>query len=80
MRNITAREVKRFGEKLKTLRTSRGMSVRDLASAMGAARSTISSVETSRMQPTIDFAYKVATYFQISTDDLLDDTREVMAS
>jgi transcriptional regulator with XRE-family HTH domain len=79
MTETATRGVKRFGEKLRTLRTSRGLTLRELADAMGASRSTIGHVETGRMQPTIDFAYKVATYFCVSTDELLDDAREVIA-
>jgi transcriptional regulator with XRE-family HTH domain len=71
------REVKRFGEKLRTLRTQRGLTVRALATALGVAHTTISEIENGKNKPGIDFTYTVATYFEVSADDLLDDEREV---
>ena len=70
-------EVKRFGEKLRTLRTRKGLSVRALAMALGISSGAISEVENSTRQPRIDFAHKVSRYFDVSTDDLLYDEREV---
>jgi HTH-type transcriptional repressor of puuD len=70
-------EIRRFGEKVHALRTSRGLSTRDLASALDSTHSYISKVENGKVQPGIAFAYKVATYFEVSADDLLDDEREV---
>jgi transcriptional regulator with XRE-family HTH domain len=71
------REVTRFGEKLRTLRAQRGLTVRALAKALGVSHSTVVEIETSSRKPSIDFAYTVATYFEVSADDLLDDEREV---
>jgi transcriptional regulator with XRE-family HTH domain len=70
-------KVKRFGEKLRTLRTRRGLTVRALAAALGVAHTTISEIENGKNKPGIDFTYTVATYFGVTTDDLLDDEREV---
>ena len=69
--------VQRFGEKLRSLRTSRKVTTRTLAAAINVAKGSITEVEYGRVQPSIDFAYKVATYFGVSTDDLLNDEREV---
>jgi DNA-binding XRE family transcriptional regulator len=71
------REVRRFGEKLRMLRTKRNISLRDLAAAIRSSRSAISDIETGKVQPGIDFAYKVSIYFGVPTDDLLKDERDV---
>jgi transcriptional regulator with XRE-family HTH domain len=71
------REVNRFGEKLRALRSQRGLTVRALAKVLGVSHSTIVEIETSSRKPSIDLAYTVATYFEVSADDLLDDEREV---
>jgi putative transcriptional regulator len=71
------RVVRRFGEKLRGLRTKRNISTRALAAAINVSYGSITEVESGRVQPSIDFAYKVATYFEVSADDLLDDEREV---
>jgi transcriptional regulator with XRE-family HTH domain len=71
------REVKRFGEKLRTLRTRRSLTVRSLAVALGVAHTTISEIENGKNKPGIDFTYTVATYFKVSADALLDDEWEV---
>jgi transcriptional regulator with XRE-family HTH domain len=69
--------VRRFGEKLRTLRTRRKVTTRALAAAINVANGSITEVEYGRKQPGIDFAYKIATYFAVSADDLLNDEREV---
>jgi putative transcriptional regulator len=71
------RVVRRFGEKLRDLRTKRNVSTRALAAAINVSNGSITEVESGRTQPGIDFAYKVASYFEVSADDLLDDEREV---
>jgi transcriptional regulator with XRE-family HTH domain len=71
------RVVRRFGEKLRDLRTKRNVSTRALAAAINVSNGSITEVESGRTQPGIDFAYKVASYFGVSADDLLDDEREV---
>jgi transcriptional regulator with XRE-family HTH domain len=72
-----ARGVRRFGEKLRTLRIRQGMTTRDLGKVLGVTSGSISNVETGKTKPNIDFARNAATYFGISADDLLDDEREV---
>jgi transcriptional regulator with XRE-family HTH domain len=68
----------RLGEKLRTLRTQRGLSQTKLGQALGYADgSYISDVENSRTKPTAEFVFKVAQFFDVSADDLLDDGREI---
>lgn len=69
--------VQRFGEKLRTLRTARNLTVRALAAAIEVSHSAIVEIENGNNRPSIDFIYAIARYFDISTDDLLDDEREV---
>jgi transcriptional regulator with XRE-family HTH domain len=66
--------VQRFGEKVRALRTHHGMTVRDLARALGySAHSYVGDVELDKRRPTADFALKVALFFGVSTDSLLRD-------
>jgi transcriptional regulator with XRE-family HTH domain len=75
-----ARKLKaqRFGEKLRTLRKQRHLTQQDLVSAFGYINNGyLSSVETGRKAPSLDLVMKVAQFFDISTDLLLDDAREL---
>jgi transcriptional regulator with XRE-family HTH domain len=66
--------VQRFGEKVHALRTNRGMTVRDLAQALGyTAHSYVGDVENGKRRPTADFVLKVALLFSVSTDVLMRD-------
>lgn len=68
--------MQRFGEKLRTLRTRRGMTVRELAVALGYAansHSYISETETGKRTPKIEFMLKVAQFFGVSMDQLTCD-------
>jgi DNA-binding XRE family transcriptional regulator len=70
-------DIRRFGEKVRALRTRRGLTTRALADALESTNSYISKVETGKVQPGIGFAYRIATYFGVTTDALLDDARDV---
>lgn len=72
--------MQRFGEKLRALRTQRGMTVRELAVALGYAvnsNSYISEIETGKRTPKIEFVLKVAQFFGVSTDQLVRDDLEL---
>jgi transcriptional regulator with XRE-family HTH domain len=70
--------MQRFGEKLRTLRTRRGMTVRELAQALGYnAHSYVGDVEHNKRRPTADFVLNVALFFNVSTDQLMRDDREL---
>lgn len=71
--------MRRFGEKLRVLRKQRGMTIIDLTTALGyAANSYISELETGKKKPTTDLVFKVAKFFNVTTDQLLDDALEVV--
>ena len=73
--------MERFGEKLHALRTQRGLSLKELASALGyATHSYLSELEAGQKVPTVKFVLKVASFFQVSTDELLKDELEIRLS
>jgi transcriptional regulator with XRE-family HTH domain len=66
--------IRRFGEKLHTLRTRRGLTLKSLAQALGhAAHGYISELEAGKKLPSLDFVLRVARYFNVTTDELLKD-------
>ena len=69
--------VRRFGEKLRQLRTGRGMTMQALAAQLSTSSGYISNVENGKVTPNIDFAVRVAQFFHVSTDQLLWDAYEV---
>jgi transcriptional regulator with XRE-family HTH domain len=70
--------MQRFGEKLRTLRKQRGMTIMELADAIGyAAYSHISEIETGKREPSLRFALKISQFFNVTTDQLLRDDLEV---
>jgi transcriptional regulator with XRE-family HTH domain len=68
------RSIKRFGVKLHLLRTGRGMTLQELAEALGhKAHGHISELEAGKKLPTVEFVLQVARYFDVTTDELLKD-------
>jgi len=66
--------IRRFGEKLRVLRTRRGLTLKELASALGyVAHGHISELEAGKKMPTAEFVLKVAILFDVTTDQLLRD-------
>lgn len=66
--------MQRFGAKLRTLRTRRGMTLRELAQALGyVSHSYINLVEIGKKKPTAELVTKVGHYFNASMDRLLRD-------
>lgn len=71
----------RFGEKLRTLRTSHNMTLKALAVALGLrAHGYISEIESGKKKPTADFALAVARLFDVSVDELLKDELDLCVS
>jgi transcriptional regulator with XRE-family HTH domain len=62
----------KFSEKLKRIRIEKNVTQDMLSKALGLNRSTISSYESDRNQPDLDTLVKIAKYFNVSTDYLLD--------
>jgi transcriptional regulator with XRE-family HTH domain len=73
-------EIRRFGEKLRALRTARGLTVRELAAELGyAAHGYVHGVEQGRNKPTPELILRIAIFFGVSTDQLLRDDLELDA-
>ena len=70
--------VKRFGEKLRSLRTRRGMTLKELALALGMhAHGYISELEAGKKTPTVEVVLRAARLFGVTTDELLCDELEL---
>ena len=70
--------MEKFGEKLRTLRQRRGLTLRQLASMLGmGAHSHLANIETGKNKPTADLIVKIADLFQVTTDQLMRDELEV---
>ena len=68
----------RFGEKLRSLRNRRGLTLAQLADQLGyKAHGHLSEIESGKKLPTVGLAIKVARLFDVSTDALLKDEREI---
>lgn len=76
--NEQKNSIQRFGEKLKYLRLQRGLTLKELAQALGhQAHGYISEIEAGKKKPTIEFTLNVSRLFEVSTDQLLKDELEV---
>jgi transcriptional regulator with XRE-family HTH domain len=70
--------VKKFGEKLRTLRQAQQLSLRKLAETFGyQTHSYLNEVELGRKEPTVELVLKVARFFDVTTDELLKDEIEL---
>ena len=70
--------MRRFGEKLRALRSNKQMTLKELAYALGlTAHGYISEIEAGKKKPTADFVLKVARYFKVSIDELMKDELEI---
>jgi transcriptional regulator with XRE-family HTH domain len=70
--------MKRFGEKLRTLRKRSGMTMRELAYELGLrSHGYIGDLEKGRRKPSLELAIKMADLFELSLDQLARDELEV---
>lgn len=65
-----------FAEKLKELRSQQKISQEELAKAIGVSRSTIAGYETKSREPDLSTLVKIATYFNVSVDYLIDSSED----
>ena len=68
----------RFGEKLRTLRRRKGLTLIQLTELLGyKAHGHLSEIESGKKLPTAGFTLKVARLFEVTTDVLLKDELDV---
>lgn len=73
------RSIQRFGEKLHALRTTRGLTLTELAHQLGhVAHGYISELEAGKKLPGVEFVLSVARLFDVTTDELLKDELELI--
>ena len=56
--------------RIEEIRKSRGIRQEDFAKALGVSRQTISSLETGRYTPSLQLAYKIAVYFEMTIEEV----------
>jgi len=70
--------MQRFGEKVRFLRKKRGLSLRQLAVALGlATHSHVDRIEADKDRPSADLILKIADFFEVSIDQLMRDKLEL---
>ena len=70
-------EMKRFGEKLRTLRTKHGLSQEQLGEMLGVHQTHIGRLERSEKTPHAAMILKIARIFDVSADILMKDELEL---
>lgn len=61
-----------FGDKVKGLRSSYNLSQVQLAGSLNVSKQTVSNWENNNILPSIDMLIKIAQFFSVSTDFLLE--------
>ena len=56
--------------RIEEIRKAGGIRQEDFAKALGVSRQTISSLETGRYNPSIQLAYKIARYFDLTIEEV----------
>ena len=64
--------VKMLNENIKTLRLSRNISQVEFAKSLGVTKQCVSNWENDNVVPSIEMLCKIADFFNVSTDFLLD--------
>jgi len=67
----------RLGEKVRLLRNRQTMTTRQLGDVFGVDSSLITKIETSKSVPSLGLAVKIAQFFEITVDDLVNDEIEI---
>jgi putative transcriptional regulator len=63
-------ELEVTGNQVRELRTARGLSQGELATAMGVSRQTINSIEVGRYIPSLPLAVGLARFFRSSVEEV----------
>jgi transcriptional regulator with XRE-family HTH domain len=67
----------KFGEKLKSLRQQRGLTMRQLGELLEVSDSYVSKMETGDKIPNVVMVLRVANLFEVTTDVLIRDEMEL---
>jgi len=59
-----------MNNKLKELRTARGMTQADLADALNVSRQTVNAIETERYDPSLPLAFAIARLFERRIEEI----------
>jgi putative transcriptional regulator len=59
--------------RVRELRSSKGMSQGELGNALGVSRQTINSIENERYTPSLPLALALARYFGVTVEEMFDD-------
>lgn len=65
--------MKKFGQKLRTLRQQRGLTMKQLGEMLEVSDSHVSRLETGDKTPNVAMVLKIAQIFDVSTDVLIKD-------
>ncbi len=55
---------------IRVLRAVKGLTQEELAQALGVSRQTINAIEKGKYNPSLDLAFKMASYFETSIEDI----------
>lgn len=69
--------MKRFGEKLRTLRQRQGLTLRQLGAHLEVSNTFVLSLEQGKKTPNAATILKIADFFAVSLDQLMRDELEV---
>lgn len=61
---------------LEELRSQHAIRQEDLAQALGVSRQTVISLEKGKYNPSLALAFKLARYFNLSIEDIFDDSND----
>ena len=67
---LSIKEEVRMKNRMEELRKQRGIKQEELANALEVSRQTISSLENGRYNPSIQLAFKIAKYFNMSIEEI----------
>ena len=57
---------------IRVLRAVKDMTQEDLAQALGVSRQTIIAIEKGKYNPSLDLAFKMASYFETTIEDIYE--------
>jgi transcriptional regulator with XRE-family HTH domain len=70
--------MEKLGEKIRTLRMRRGLSLRQFASALEVrSYSHLAEIESGKNKPSVELLVKLMRFFDVSCDQLLEDDQEL---